>query len=73
MLFQIVLFFCIIFVNSEQSSTSDYNNSDLKRVLFPDSLVVMISACHADGRGSIPRRGVNFLHNFVTLLEVSTI
>ena len=25
-----------------------------------DSLVVRISACHVEGRGSIPRRGVHF-------------
>ena len=27
------------------------------RVLFLDSIVVSISACHAEDRGSIPRRG----------------
>ena len=30
---------------------------------FLDSLVVRISACHVEGPGSIPGRGVNFLHN----------
>ena len=27
-----------------------------------DSLVVRIPACHAGGRGSIPRQGENFCH-----------
>ena len=26
--------------------------------MFPDSIVVSIPACHAGGRGSIPRQGV---------------
>ena len=28
--------------------------------MFPDSIVVSIPACHAGGRGSIPRQGVFF-------------
>lgn len=35
---------------------------------FLDSLVVMISACHADGRGSIPRQGdYVFLNSFFAI------
>ena len=34
---------------------------------FLDSLVVRISACHVEGPGSIPGRGVFFLTSFITL------
>ena len=34
-----------------------------------DSLVVRIPACHAGGRGSIPRQGEMFLFNHDNILE----
>ena len=42
---------------------------------FLDSLVVRISACHVEGPGSIPDRGVNCFHKNVMLqvrLELTT-
>ena len=44
-------------------------NSDLAGVSFLVSIVDSISACHAEDRGSIPRRGVSFLLSVVVLFS----
>ncbi len=49
----------IVFLRNVSQNVLQQNTS--KRVLFRDGVVGNISACHADARGSIPRRGAFIL------------
>ena len=45
----------------------DYHYEIVQVIQFLDSLVVRISACHVEGPGSIPGRGVIFYYETVNV------
>ena len=45
----------------------DYHYEIVQVIQFLDSLVVRISACHVEGPGSIPGRGVTFYYKTVSV------
>ena len=44
---------------SNPVKSAAHNNFSIRNITFRDGVVGNISACHADARGSIPRRGVS--------------